>query len=291
MGALLKIENEKNQYLKPKSLPKIKKNVLSLFMFIFGLIMSFPFIYMIAISLTPENKLSMASLNIFPSELFFGSYQEVFANKYYFKWYLNSIITVLSHIALRFLLLAPAAYAFARLRFKGRDTIFLIILAGMLVTPDTTIVARFFMYKWLGLTDTILAIIIPNTFLVFFFFLLRQFFMTVPFELSEAALIDGCSHFRIYWNIILPLSKPIIVTMALFTFVWTWNNFVDPYIFITSLDKQLLSVGLTTFQSESGMNYSLQMAGAAVGIIPSIILFTVGQGYFIQGIRAGGVKG
>jgi len=152
-------------------------------------------------------------------------------------------------------------------------------------------VPRYLIYKQIGLLNTHWAIILPSMFDVFFVFLLRQFFMGIPHEFTEAAIIDGCSHFSIYYRIALPLAKPAMVTMVLFSFLWTWNNYIDPYIFISNRDVQLISVGLQYFQSEQGANYALQMAGASMAVIPSIILFIVTQKYFIEGVSSSGVKG
>jgi len=121
--------------------------------------------------------------------------------------------------------------------------------------------------------------------------MLRQFFITIPKELSEAALIDGYGHLRIYWRIVLPLSKPALITMVLFTFIWIWNDYVNPLVFINSMKKQLITTGLQFFQAREGANYALQMAGATFAVIPTIILFTFTQKYFVQGIATSGIKG
>jgi multiple sugar transport system permease protein len=132
---------------------------------------------------------------------------------------------------------------------------------------------------------------LPAAFDVYFVFMLRQFFTSIPKELSEAAIIDGCNHFRIYYKIMLPLSKPPIVTMILFTFIWLWNDYANPYVFINNIKNETLTVGLTFFQGLAGANYALQMAGATLAIIPAVIFFTVSQKYFIEGIASTGIKG
>ena len=161
----------------------------------------------------------------------------------------------------------------------------------MMITPEATIVPRFLLYKALSLVDTQWAIIVPAVFDAFFLFMLRQFFMTIPRELSEAAFIDGYGHLRIYLAIILPLSRPALVTMALFTFIWIWNDYVNPFVFINSMNKQLITTGLQFFQAREGANYALQMAGATFAVIPTVILFTLTQRYFVQGIATSGIKG
>jgi multiple sugar transport system permease protein len=164
-------------------------------------------------------------------------------------------------------------------------------MSTMMITPEATIVPRYLLYKVMGLVDTQWAIIIPAVFDVFFLFMLRQFFMTIPKELSEAALLDGYGHFRIYYRIILPLSKPALVTMALFTFIWLWNDYINPFVFINTMKRQLITTGLQFFQSREGANYALQMAGATFAVVPTVFLFTFTQRYFVQGITTSGLKG
>jgi multiple sugar transport system permease protein len=168
---------------------------------------------------------------------------------------------------------------------------FLLFMATMMITPEATLVPRYLMYKAFGLIDSQWAIIVPAVFDVFFLFMLRQFFMTIPHELSEAAFIDGYGHLRIYWRIILPLSMPALTTMVLFTFIWIWNDYANPFVFINAMKKQLITTGLQFFQSREGANYALQMAGATFAVIPTVIMFTLTQKYFVQGIATSGIKG
>jgi multiple sugar transport system permease protein len=206
-------------------------------------------------------------------------------------WYWNSIRITLITMPLRGFLVSLAAYAFARMRFRGKNALFLLFMATMMITPEATIIPRYLMYKGMGLVDTQWAIVVPAVFDVFFLFMLRQFFMTIPRELSEAAFIDGTGHFWVYSRIVLPLSKPALVTMVLFTFIWMWNDYVNPFVFINSMEKQMITTGLQFFQAREGANYALQMAGATFAVIPTVILFTFTQKYFVQGIATSGIKG
>lgn len=269
----------------------IKKYSFSIFMFLLGLAFVYPFIFMLSASVKTHTDVFNNPAKIIPEKFIWTNFAAIFDHDYYFTWYLNSIITVVLLVAFRFLIVTMAAYAFARLNFKGKSVIFMILLSSMLISPDTTIVARFLLYNVYGLTDTIWAIVLPGAAMIFFMFLVRQFFMTIPFELTESALMDGCSHFRIYWRIMLPLSVPVLLTVALFSFIWGWNDFVNPYVFINSMEKQLLTVGLKFFQTDEGNDYPLQMAGASFGIIPVLVLFIVTQKYFIAGISRSGIKG
>ena len=159
-----------------------------------------------------------------------------------------------------------------------------------MIPPDAVIVPKYVIFKAFGIVDSMWSIILPSIFDVFFVFMVRQFFLAIPETLSEAAIIDGCSHFKIYSRIILPLAKPAIVTMILFTFIWAWNDYMGPYIFITSPEKQMLSVGIKMFQVNNAVDYGLQMAAATLVLVPILIVFLFCQKYFIEGIATSGMK-
>lgn len=267
------------------------KAVISLAVFVVGLVMITPFVFMISASFKYPGQVFVEPLKIIPETPFLGNFQRVLSDDLYFGWYWNSIRVVLIAIPLRGFFVTIAAYAFARLRFRGKNAVFLIFMSTMMITPEVTIIPRYLLYKSMHIIDTQWALILPATFDVFFLFMLRQFFMTIPFELSEAARIDGYGHFRIYYQIILPLAKPALITMVLFTFIWLWNDYVNPFVFINTMKKQLVTVGLQFFQSREGANYALQMAGATFAVIPTIFMFTFTQRYFIQGITSSGIKG
>jgi len=265
--------------------------LLSLLVFAAGIFMITPFLFMLSSSFKPNGLVFVEPLRLIPKTLFLDNYRRIFTDPLYPLWYWNSVRIVLITIPLRGLIVSLAAYAFARLAFRGKSVLFLLFMATMMITSEATIVPRYLMYKAIGLIDSQWAIIIPAAVDVFFLFMLRQFFMTIPKELSEAAFIDGYGHLRIYWRIILPLSKPALITMVLFTFIWIWNDYVNPLVFINSMKKQLITTGLQFFQAREGANYALQMAGATFAVIPTIILFTFTQKYFVQGIATSGIKG
>jgi multiple sugar transport system permease protein len=265
--------------------------LLSLIVFAAGIFMIMPFVFMLSSSFKPNGLVFVEPLRIIPKTLFLDNYRRILNDPLYARWYWNSVRIVLITIPLRGALVSLAAYAFARLTFRGKSFLFLLFMATMMITQEATIVPRYLMYKSIGLIDSQWAIIVPAVVDVFFLFMLRQFFITIPQELSEAALIDGYGHLRIYARIILPLSKPALVTMVLFTFIWLWNDYVNPLVFINSMKKQLITTGLQFFQSREGANYALQMAGATFAVIPTIVLFTFTQKYFVQGIATSGIKG
>lgn len=288
MGTLLGVSSGKQSSEKSG---KQKKLLYTVLMLLIGCIMVAPIVFMLSASFRNTVDVMTNPLNLFSAKSNLDNYRQIFRHPFYFGWYWNSIWVVALCIVFRVLVVSMAAYAFARLRFRGREILFLFLLSTIMVTPDTTIVSRYLLYKYMGLIDTPMAIIIPAAFNVFFMFLMRQFFMGIPYELTEAALVDGCSHYRIFFQVILPLAKPAMMTVILFTFIWTWNDFVTPFLFITPVQKQLLTVGLGFFQNDAGSNISLQMAGASLGIIPPILVFIAAQDYFVEGIASSGIKG
>jgi len=230
----------------------------------------------------------------------------------------ENYVTVLTHPKMHFLLFARntliiavlsvlgttlssslVAYGFARIKFRGRGVLFAIMLATMMIPFPVTMVSLFRIFRWLGdnglgqWLGTYKPLWVPAWFgSAFNIFLLRQFFMTIPEELSEAARIDGCSEFGIYWRIILPLSRPALAVVALFTFMWAWNDFLGPLVYIQDQDQYTLSLGLQTFQSmHGGTEYHLLMAASVLVILPVIVLFFLTQKTFIQGIATTGMKG
>jgi multiple sugar transport system permease protein len=184
------------------------------------------------------------------------------------------------------------AFAFARLRFPGRGPLFTLCLATMMVPTQVTMIPSFVLFKSMGWYDTFYPLIIP-AFLgggAYNIFLMRQFFMSIPYEMDEAAKIDGCTNFGVYWRILLPLCKPALVTVAVFSFVYNWNDFINPLIYLDSNSKKTLALGLTNFVSLYGQDYHLLMAASLLISLPIILMFFVGQRYFVQGIATTGLK-
>lgn len=284
MGSLF-VKNKRDTEFKPSTI------FISVIVFLLGLAMIVPFLFMISAALKPNALIFSEPLKFLPDQLYWNNFKTIFHHEYFFKWYGNSIYIVVLTIIMRFVVVTMAAYSFARLNFPFKEAVFFLFIATMMIPADTTVIARYMLYKSLHLYNTEWALIIPATFDVFFIFLLRQFFAGLPKEISEAAVVDGCSQFKIYYRIILPLAVPALVTMLLFTFIWTWNDFVNPFIFISSIDKQVVTVGLEYFQQQAGTDYGLQMAGACIIVIIPIILFAFSQKYFVEGIASSGVKG
>ncbi len=268
-----------------------KKLILTIGLLIIGVMNIFPFLFMLSSSFKPLNQIFTYPIELIPETIIFTNYTELFSEQYSFiRWYANTLITVSLIILLKIFIVSITAYAFAKLQFKGRDILFLCLLSSMMIPPDAVIIPKYIIFSSLGITDTMWSLILPAIFDVFFVFMLRQFFISIPVSLSEAAIIDGCSHFKIYRKIIMPLTGPAITTMIMFTFIWAWNDYMSPYIFITTPEKQMISVGMKMFQVANAVDYGLVMAGATIVLIPVVLLFLVAQKYFVQGIATSGMK-
>jgi multiple sugar transport system permease protein len=184
-----------------------------------------------------------------------------------------------------------AAYAFAKLQFKGRDVLFLAYIASIAIPWQVYMVPQFIMMRRLDLVDTHLALILLQAFSAFGVFLLRQFFISIPNDLSDAARIDGMSEYGIYFRIMLPLSKPALATLTIFTFVGVWNDFMGPLIYLNSESKKTIQLGLRMFIQQYSADYALIMAASLVSLVPVIILFLSFQRFFVEGIATSGIKG
>jgi len=184
-----------------------------------------------------------------------------------------------------------AAFAFSRLEFRGRDRLFLGYLATMMIPAAVTTIPVFILMRYLGWVNTYWALIVPGMFSAYGTFMLRQFFMGIPKELEDAAIIDGCGPFGVYWNVILPLSKPALATLSILTFMGSWRSFMWPLVVTHTRNMFTLPVALAQFQEMYGVQWTLMMAGSVIMILPMLAVFIFGQRYFVEGIQLGGVKG
>jgi multiple sugar transport system permease protein len=209
----------------------------------------------------------------------------------FFRFYLNSIYVTLATTLGVVVTSSMAGYAFSRLSFPGRDKLFLGYLATLMIPGAVTMIPVFILLRQLGWVDTYKALILPGIFTAYGTFMLRQFFMTLPRELEEAAKIDGCSLFGIYFRIVLPLSQPAIATLSVFTFMGSWMNFMWPLVVTNSHELFTLPVGLSYFQSLHRTDWTLLMAASVMTIVPILIVFIVAQRYFVEGIKLTGIKG
>lgn len=272
---------------------RIIKWVLTILMLLIGILCIYPFLFMLSSTFKPSGDVLSTPLQLIPKNFTLLNLKTLFNNEYYSftRWYSNTVVMTAITLVLKFVIITITAYGFAKIKFPGRDTIFLILLAGLMIPSDIMILPRYIIFKKLGILNTMWSLILPAAVDVYFVFLLRQAFVAIPESISEAARIDGCSHFKIYYKIILPLCMPSVATMLLFSFVWVWNDYMGPYLYISDLNKQMISVGIKLFASGQAMDYGAQMAGSTLVLVPVIVAFFLCQKYFVEGITSGAVKG
>lgn len=253
-----------------------------------------PFAWMISTSLKPKSQIFVYPLIWIPDPPMWGNYAKALNNPsfQYLLFFGNSLYyAVLSTIGI-VVSCSLVAYAFARLQWWGRDIWFVITLATLMIPYPVTLIPLYLIFSKIGWVNSFKPLIVPNFMgTAFFIFLLRQFFLTIPMDLSDAAKIDGASEFQIYRRIIMPLAKPALVTVALFTFLYTWNDFLGPLIYLTDGDKYTLAVGLAAFRGQFRTQWDLMMAAATVVTAPIVIVFFFAQKQFIEGITLTGIKG
>jgi len=254
-----------------------------------------PFLWMLGTSLTSADEVLNRDRPLFPSKFVWSNYRHALIDVGLpFSIFLKNtlLISLLATFGQTFSA-ACVAFAFARLKFPYRDGLFLLVLSTMMLPAQVTMIPQFMMFAKLGWVDTLKPLIVPAFFGggAFFIFLLRQFFLTVPRELEEAARLDGCSTFGVFWYIMLPMSKPALTTVALFAFIAHWNDFFGPLIYTQSMEKKTLSLGLAAFKGLNGTEYHLMMAASVAVLLPIIVIFFLAQRYFVQSIVTSGVKG
>jgi multiple sugar transport system permease protein len=203
----------------------------------------------------------------------------------------NSIKVTTSIVILQFITATTGAYAFSKLRWRFRDTLFILYIASIMIPIQSIIIPQFIIVRNLGLYNTQGAVILVSAFTAFGVFLCRQFFLTIPDSLLEAARIDGGSEYRIFAQVVLPLSTPVVVTVIIFSFRYFWNDFFTPLIYLTSQTLKTLPLGMADFVDQYNIAYGPQMAAALISIVPVLIVFLIGQRYFVEGVVATGIKG
>lgn len=251
-----------------------------------------PLAWMFSTSLKSLGTVMVIPPEWIPDPPLWGNYAEIFRVVPFGVYIRNTILITLLDVVGKVLTCSLVAFSFARLRWRGRDTLFLVMLATMMLPSQVTLVPQFIVYRYLGWIDSYLPLILPNWFGgPFLTFLLRQFFMSIPLELDDAARIDGASIFGIYWRIVLPLSKPALAAVGIFMFNSSWNDFFGPLIYLHSRELYTLSLGLRSFQDQNYTEWHLLMAASLVAMIPVLLIFFFAQKYFIQGIVFTGIKG
>lgn len=258
-----------------------------------SLIMLFPFFWMISGSLKTLREITSPKIIWWPAEMQWQNYTTVLTMEtnpfgIYFR---NSIIVAVINTIFTLLTTILGAFAFSRLEFKGRDRLFNLLLATMMVPSQMYIITNFITITRMNLYNSLWAQILPYSASIFYIYLLRQFFNQIPDQLYLASKVDGCSDWKYLWKIMVPNAKSSLVTIGLFNFIASWNAYLWPLMVTGDIDKRVLSIGLKYFASDSGSDYHLMMAGATIVVVPLILIYLIFQKYIIQGIARGGLKG
>lgn len=271
---------------------KLDRIVVYVLLSLLSVLFLLPFVWLLSTSLKPEAEAISYPPSILPQQFDWKNYSEVFGLVPFLKFYENTIIVTLLSVLGTILSSALVAYGFARINGKGRNFWFVMLLATMMLPSQVTMIPVYLIFARLGWINTFLPLIVPSFFgSAYFIFMLRQFFKTIPKELDEAAIIDGCGSFRIFWNIMLPLSVPSLITVGILSFMGSWNDFFGPLIYLNDTDKFTLSLGIQTFKGQNTMLWGPMMAASTMVILPLIALFFFAQKYFVQGIATSGLKG
>ncbi|GGG19323.1 carbohydrate ABC transporter permease [Paenibacillus abyssi] len=251
----------------------------------------FPFLWMVSTSLKPQNEIFKFPPEWISSEVTLQSFLRVWQSMPFDRYAFNTFIVTAVILAGTLVFASIAAYSFARLRYPGRDKLFVVLLASMMIPKIVTMIPVYIMMRELGLIDTYAAIILPLVFAeAYEVFLLRQFFATIPGEMEESAKIDGAGIIRTFLTIIVPMSKPILATLTVLTVVKSWNNFLWPLIVTSSESKYLLSIGLANLNGQNTSDWAGIMAASFIALLPILAIFAVAQKYFVESIQLTGLK-
>jgi ABC-type glycerol-3-phosphate transport system permease component len=267
--------------------------LLALLLLLLGaILMMMPVIWMVSTSLKEPAQTYRYPPEWIPNPIKWENYPDALTAMPFGRYAVNTMIVCVASIGGVLLSSSLAAYGFARLRFPGREALFVLVLTALMLPQTVTLIPRYIEFREIGWIDSWLPLIVPNWFgNAYFIFLLRQFFRTIPRDLSDAAKVDGASELRIFWQVIMPLSKPALMVVIIFSFLYNWNDFLEPLIYITSDDKKTVALGLYSFQGAFSTEWNLLMAASAVMIVPVVVLFFLLQRYFIQGVVLTGLKG
>lgn len=250
----------------------------------------YPLVWMVLASLMPARAAQSLPPPLWPPRFTLVHYSELFERLNLARYFVNSLLVALSVSALSLMTNSMAGYALAKLRFAGRDRIFRLLIAGLVVPAQVAMIPLFLLLKNLGLINTYWAVILPASASIFGIFLIRQYALSIPDALLDAARIDGASEWRIYRTIVVPLLRPMLVTLGVFTFMTTWNDFMWPLIALINGDLRTLPVALANLSGEHVQDTELMMAGSVVTLLPVLVIFVMVQRYYVSGIVAGSIK-
>ncbi|ACT03849.1 binding-protein-dependent transport systems inner membrane component [Paenibacillus sp. JDR-2] len=272
---------------------KLSKSIITVLLGAFSLMFLTPLVWMVSSAFKFEKDVMRFPIQWIPEKInFIYNFKSVWMGRvpfYHFYW--NSLKVAIITTLITLLVSSMSAYALTKLRFRGRHMIFLAMLSFMIIPDQATLIPRFLIIRWLGLYDTHAAIILMSMFSIYFTFLLRQFMSDISDEYLEAARIDGAGHLRTFFSIMIPLCRPVLATVAIIKFIWTWNDYQNPLIFLLSKKLYTIPLGITLFRDDYTNNYAIMMMAALSAIIPLLAIFIIMQKQVINGIALGGVKG
>ena len=276
--------------MKAKRRVSIGRIVMYLLLIFWAVFMIMPFAWMILTSLKAQAEAMKVPIVWFPKEPQWKNYVDVLQKYNFGLYYKNTIIVTVITVAFQLVTSSTAAYAFARLNFPGKNFIFLVCMTVLMVPTQMIIIPRFIIVMKLGWLDTFTGIIVPNLPSIFGTFFLRQNFMSMPKDLDEAAMLDGCSFFGIYWRILLPLVKNGLISFGVLTTLWAWNELLWPLIVVSKSKLYVLSIAIANMQGQYATKIPVQMTAGVYALVPMLILFLFGQKYMLEGIATSGMK-
>lgn len=265
--------------------------VITAVVLVLAVIFIFPFLWMISTSFKMEMDVFDFPIQLIPKTWNLENYKKVFADSNFLLFYRNSLFISVVSVAGNLVLSSAAAYAFARLKFRGSKGIFALYMITLMIPLQIVLLPKFILFQRIGLYDSYWALILPAMISPFATFFLRQTYLSIPMELSEAGLIDGASQWRIYWQLIMPLAKGSMVTVGILAFIDSWNDYMQPSILLRSVEKFTIPIGLEWFSTSNSSNYELIMAATVVSLIPILLIFILTQKYYIESIAGSGIKG
>ena len=266
--------------------------VIYLILFLFALAFVLPFFFLLTGSFKTSSELFQVPFRWLPSRITFDNYKQVFSKIPFFRYLRNTLVIVICNMIGALISNSLIGYGFSRLRWPGRDKVFMIVIATMILPYQVTLIPLYIMYTKFHWVGTFLPLIVPGFFgNAFFIFLMRQFLVGIPREITESARIDGAGEFRIFLQLIIPISKPVLATVAIMSFMNSWKDFLGPLVFLGSDKLYTLSLAASMLRSNLNPNWELLLALGVVMVLPVLILFFVLQKYFIQGITMSGIKG
>ena len=270
---------------------RVRSGVSHVLLIIVAIVFLGPLVYAVSTSLKPADEVFTPTPHLFGSEIRWQNYADAFEFAPFGRYFLNSLFVAIAGTLVVVIASSMSAYAFARLKFKGREQLFVLFLGTLMVPQEVLIVPMYWLMQSLGWVDSYWALILPWAFTAFGTFLLRQFFLTVPAELEEAARVDGCGPFGSFLRIMLPLARPAIAVLTVFTFISFWGSFLWPLIIVNDTNQMTVPLGLQLFLGQQGQRWELLMAAATISMVPTVLLVLLLQRYLVRGIALSGLGG